>query len=62
MYNYYGQGFIDMIKSFYPTAKVVAGMKEIVVRCKDCGDSNDLSHAHMYINSTITYRYSSISL
>lgn len=49
MYNYYGQGFIDMIKSFYPTAKVVAGMKEIVVRCKDCGDSNDLSHAHMYI-------------
>ena len=50
MFVLYGQNFIDMIKSFYPTARAVAGNREIVVRCRECGDSNDPTHAHMYIS------------
>ena len=49
MYTMYGTGFIDMVRSFIPSAKVVGGAKEIVVRCKECGDSNDVKHAHMYL-------------
>jgi len=45
----YGEAFINAIKSVLPEAKPVAGRKELVVRCRYCGDSRDLSHAHLYI-------------
>lgn len=50
MYMYYGQNFIDMIKAFNSSARDVAGGREIVCRCRECGDSKDPKHAHMYIS------------
>ena len=50
MYTLYGQNFIAMIKSFYPEAKVASGGREIVVRCRACGDSSNSRHAHLYIS------------
>jgi len=49
MYTLYGQNFINMIKSFYPTAKIEGGNGEVVVRCLFCGDSENHKHAHLYI-------------
>ena len=45
----YGENFIRMMQRSIPGAKVEAGRKEVVVRCKYCGDSMDKSHAHLYI-------------
>ena len=39
-----------MIQSFYPTARPVSGRREMVLRCRDCGDSANPKHAHLYIN------------
>lgn len=49
MYTLIGQNFINMVKSFYPAAKVASGGREVVVRCMKCGDSKDPNHAHLYI-------------
>ena len=49
MYTLYGQNFINMIKTFYPTARVEGGNGEVVVRCLFCGDSENHKHAHLYI-------------
>ena len=46
----YGEEFIQRFKSFQPTAKVVSGRREMVVRCRYCGDSSDPRKAHMYIS------------
>ena len=32
-----------------PSARVVAGGREILLRCRSCSDSSDPTHAHMYI-------------
>lgn len=50
MYTLYGQNFIAMIKSFYPEAKIASGGKEVVIRCRACGDSSNSRHAHLYIS------------
>ena len=50
MYTLYGSNFINMIRSFYPSAKVASGGSEIIIRCKSCGDSSNLTHAHLYIS------------
>ena len=50
MYNLYGNDYIELFRSFYPEVKVVSGRKELVVRCKFCGDSNNPRNAHMYIS------------
>ena len=49
MQRLYGEQFINMIKSFYPTAKIVSGRRQLVLRCKACGDSKDQKHAHLYV-------------
>lgn len=49
MYNLVGQNFISMIRSFDPNAKPASGGKEVVTRCKFCGDSANKRHAHFYI-------------
>lgn len=49
MDNLFGNNFIDMIKYAIPNAKIVSGGSEMLVRCPFCGDSKNLSHAHMYI-------------
>lgn len=37
------------ILSTISDAKLVSGGKEIVMRCRFCGDSSDLNHKHLYI-------------
>ena len=37
------------ILSTVPDARLVSGGKEIVMRCRFCGDSADLNHRHFYI-------------
>lgn len=37
------------ILSTIPDARLVSGGKEIVMRCRFCGDSSNLSHKHFYI-------------
>lgn len=49
MYTLYGEDFIRMIQSFYPEAKPVAGRRELVLRCRECGDSDNIKHAHLYV-------------
>ena len=49
MYTLWGNEFINMIKEFYPLAKIASGGREIVLRCKSCGDSDNPKHAHLYI-------------
>ena len=49
MYTLYGEDFIRMIQSFYPEAKPVAGRRELILRCRDCGDSENVAHAHLYV-------------
>ena len=49
MYSNYGEGFIEMIRRIQPTAKVASGGREIVLRCRYCGDSDDIRKAHMYV-------------
>lgn len=39
----------DYILNTIPDAKLVSGGREIVMRCRFCGDSSDLSHKHFYI-------------
>ena len=50
MFSLTGQAFINMIRSFYPSAKPASGGKEVVIRCPFCGDSKDPKHAHFYIS------------
>lgn len=50
MFNYVGDKFISMVKSFYPTAKSASGGREVQVRCPFCGDSRDPRHGHFYIS------------
>lgn len=45
----FGQEFINLIKSIDPSAKAVAGNREIRTRCPFCGDSENKSHAHFYM-------------
>ena len=45
----YGERFIQMIQRSIPGAKPESGRREIVVRCKFCGDSQNPNHAHLYI-------------
>ena len=49
MYTLIGQNFINMVKSFYPQAKIASGGTELVLRCLQCGDSKNMNHAHLYI-------------
>jgi len=39
MYTLYGEDFIRMIQSFYPEARPVAGRRELVLRCRECGET-----------------------
>ena len=50
MASVYGEDFIRMIQTFCPSARPVSGRREIVMRCKECGDSANIKHAHLYIN------------
>lgn len=50
MFHLTGQNFINMIKSITPEAKVASGGKEVVIRCRFCGDSKNQNHAHFYIS------------
>lgn len=50
MYNLTGQNFINAIKSIVPEAKSASGGREVVIRCRFCGDSKNLRHAHFYIS------------
>lgn len=50
MYNLIGQNFINALRSFIPEAKIASGGREIVIRCRFCGDSKNLRHAHFYIS------------
>ena len=50
MFNLVGQNFIDMIKTIAPEAKPASGGKEVVIRCRFCGDSKNLNHAHFYMS------------
>ena len=50
MFTLIGQNFINMIKAFYPSLKIASGGKEVIVRCRSCGDSKDPKHAHLYIS------------
>lgn len=49
MDNLYGETFIQMIQKVIPEAKPESGRRELVVRCRFCGDSADPKHAHLYI-------------
>lgn len=49
MYTLINQNFINMVRSFYPQAKIASGGKELVLRCLQCGDSKNINHAHLYI-------------
>ena len=50
MFTLIGQNFINMIRSFYPEVKIASGGREVVCRCRSCGDSKDPKHAHLYIS------------
>ena len=49
MQDLYGEGFIEFVKSFYPTARPSSGRRDIKMRCRFCGDSKDPSHMHLYV-------------
>lgn len=36
--------------SVFPDARSVSGHKEVLLRCRFCGDSSNTSHAHLYIS------------
>lgn len=49
MYEF-GQQFTQFIMANFPEAKLASASKEIIVRCRYCGDSKDITHGHMYIH------------
>lgn len=50
MYTLIRQEFINAIKTIDPLAKSASGGREVIVRCRFCGDSKDQKHAHFYIS------------
>ena len=46
----FGEDFIKYLLSVLPMSRVVSGGREILCRCKYCPDSDDITHAHMYIH------------
>ena len=55
------QNLIQTILSNDPSARLVSGNREILMRCKYCPDSANINHAHMYVstgyNDTPIYFY-----
>ena len=41
---------VPFIISNFPEAKLASQNREIIVRCRSCGDSKDITHGHMYIH------------
>jgi len=46
----FGEQFAQFIISNFPEAKLASQNREIIVRCRSCGDSKDITHGHMYIH------------
>lgn len=45
----FAEKFVEAILSNNPDARLVSGGKEIMMRCRACGDSANIKNAHMYI-------------
>lgn len=50
MFTLIRKNFINAIKQIDPQAKEASGGREVVIRCRFCGDSKDPKHAHFYIS------------